>query len=391
MTMKKSILSQIIIAACCLLIFAGSAFACTVGVISGNATEDGRPLLWKNRDSGFRDNEVLHFKGPQYAFMGVINIGDDTQVWMGLNSAGLAIMNSESKDLPGDRYDDEGRFMKHVLGNFATVGQVQQYLEETNASGRAVTSNFGVIDGEGGAGFFETGNHSYTFFDANTAPDGYLVRANFAETGNGDGYGYFRCDRAKALIQTMAQKKQVSHRYLLQTVSRDIQAAGCDPYPLESTTLDTVPTRGTVNRHRTVSVAVFHGVRKGENPYFATMWTILGEPVAGIAFPIWVATGDPGELLYGSNGARMNQAIHRIEGQIYTNAADPTLINPQAVTSVTAGFRQIENGFFRMTDQALREWRLRYDYPRGMRRLQRLLQQTAYEFLTYRSQAIDAQ
>lgn len=389
--MKKSILSRIIIAASCLLIFAGTASACTVGVVSGNATADGRPLLWKNRDSGFRDNEVLYFKGPRYEFFGVINTGDSTQVWMGLNSAGLAIMNSESRDLPGDRYDDEGRFMKHVLGNFATVAEVARYLEETNESGRAVTSNFGVIDGEDGAGFFETGNHSYTFFDANTAPDGFLVRANFAETGNGDGYGYFRCDRAKELIQSMAERKQVTHKYMLQTVSRDIRAATCDPYPLETTTIDTVPTRGTVNRHRTVSVAVFHGVKKGENPYFATMWTILGEPVAGLAVPLWVATAEPGKLMHGNDGARMNRAIQGIENQIYTNTADPTVINPQAVAQVTAGFRQLEDGFIHMTDQALREWRLRYDYARGMERLQNLIQQTSYELLNYRLKAVEAQ
>ena len=374
-----------------LLILTGTASACTVGVVSGKATVDGRPLLWKNRDSNNRDNEVRYFKGQRYEFMGVINAGDSTQVWMGLNSAGLAIMNSESKDLPGTRYDDEGVLMKYALGHFATVQEVDDYLKSTNREGRAVTSNFGVIDGKGGAGFFETGNHTYTFFDANTASDGYLVRANFAETGNGDGYGYYRCDRAKELFQPMARKHQMSYRYILQSVSRDIQAAACNPYPLATTTIDTVPTRGTVNRHRTVSVAVFHGVKKGENPYFATMWTVLGEPVAGLAVPVWVATADPGDLMHGERGAKMNRAIQRIESQVYTAAADPTVINPRGVAEVTAGFQDLESGFFDMTDQALQEWRLRYDYVRGMERLQNLIQTTAYNVLTYRSKAVEAQ
>ena len=374
-----------------LFILTSMAAACTVGVVSGKATADGRPLLWKNRDSSNRDNEVLSFKGPRYEFMGVINAGDSTQVWMGLNSAGLAIMNSESRDLPGNRFDDEGRFMKYVLGNFATVKEVDNYLKSTNSQGRAVTSNFGVIDGQGGAGFFETGNHSYTYFDANTAPDGFLVRANFAETGNGDGYGYYRCDRAKELLQPMAQKHALTYRYLLQNVSRDIQAATCNPYPLATTKIDTVPTRGTVNRHRTVSVAVFHGVKSGENPYFATMWTVLGEPVAGLAVPLWVATAEPGKLMHGKKGAAMNHAIQRIEGQVYTEVADSTVISPRDIFRVTAGFQAVETGFFDLTDQALAEWRLRYDYARGMERLQNLIQTTAYNVLTYRSKAVESQ
>lgn len=374
-----------------LLIFTSTAAACTVGVVSGKATADGRPLLWKNRDSSNRDNEVLYFKGPRYEFMGVINAGDSTQVWMGLNSAGLAIMNSESRDLPGTRFDDEGILMKYVLGHFATVREVDDYLKSTNREGRAVTSNFGVIDGNNGAGFFETGNHAYTFFDANAAEDGYLVRANFAETGNGDGYGYYRCDRAKELFQPMAQKHQMTARYILQNVSRDIQAAACNPYPLATTKIDTVPTRGTVNRHRTVSVAVFHGVKKGENPYFATMWTILGEPVAGLAVPLWVATAHTGKLMHGKAGADMNRAVQRIERQVYTDAADSTVINPRSVADVTAGFMDIEAGFFDMTDQALQEWHLRYDYIRGMQRLQDLIQNTAYNILTYRSTAVESQ
>ncbi len=373
-----------------LLVGMSAGRACTVGVVSGEATADGRPLLWKNRDSGHRDNEVRYFKGPRYEFMGVTNQGDTTQVWMGLNSAGLAIMNSESKDLPGTRYDDEGVLMKVVLGRFATVQEVEKYLKTTNKKGRAVTSNFGVIDAHGGAGFFETGNHSFTFFDANTTADGFLVRANFAETGNGGGYGYYRRNRARELLQSGARKHRLTYRYLIQSVSRDIQTAAGNPYPLESTAIDTVPTRGTVNRYRTVSAAVFHGVKEGENPNFATMWTILGEPVAGIAVPLWVATHEPGELMHGSEGARMNQAIQHIEGRVYTDTADPTAINPREVASVTTGFEAIESGFFQMTDQALQAWKRRYDYPTGMEQLQQLIQRTAYNVLTYRSHALEA-
>ncbi|MCI0495741.1 hypothetical protein L0Z72_12120, partial [candidate division KSB1 bacterium] len=45
---------------------------CTVAVVSGKATVDGRPLLWKNRDTSYLDNEVSYFADGKYAYIGVI-------------------------------------------------------------------------------------------------------------------------------------------------------------------------------------------------------------------------------------------------------------------------------------------------------------------------------
>ena len=87
---------------------------CTVAVVSGKATIDGRPLLWKNRDTSNLDNEVAYFDDGKYPYIGVINAGDRTQVWMGVNSAGFCIMNSESQDLEGDTLDAEGYFYAWV-------------------------------------------------------------------------------------------------------------------------------------------------------------------------------------------------------------------------------------------------------------------------------------
>ena len=39
---------------------------CTVAVVSGKATLDGRPLLWKNRDTSARPNKVAFLRGEKY-------------------------------------------------------------------------------------------------------------------------------------------------------------------------------------------------------------------------------------------------------------------------------------------------------------------------------------
>jgi hypothetical protein len=33
---------------------------CTIGVASGKATPDGRPMIWKTRDTSAKDNEVYY-------------------------------------------------------------------------------------------------------------------------------------------------------------------------------------------------------------------------------------------------------------------------------------------------------------------------------------------
>jgi len=357
---------------------------CTVAVISGKATPDGRPLLWKNRDSSTRNNQIMHFKGEKYDFIGVVNAGDPSQVWMGINSAGLAIMNSESKDLEGSDYDDEGYLMRHVLGNFGTIREFQNYLDLSNGVGRSVTSNFGLIDAQGGAGFFETGNTTYTFFNANdpnNAPDGLLVRANYAETGNGKGYGYYRRSRAEELLQFAVGHDSLTHKYILQAVARDVKTETINPYPLDSTSVDTLSTGSTVDRHRTVSCAVFHGVRAGEDPKYATMWTILGEPVAGVAIPLWVASGKTGDLVTGSQNAPLNLTIQSIEEQLYPLDGQPTILKVSRLPEILGVNIPLENLILDATAHTLDAWRADQNYLPSVQQFQYQVQQTVQSVL----------
>ncbi len=70
--------------------------ACTTAIISGKYTTDGRPLLYKHRDSGFYQNKLMYFKDGAYEYIGLVNSEDveGIEVWSGSNSAGFAIMNS---------------------------------------------------------------------------------------------------------------------------------------------------------------------------------------------------------------------------------------------------------------------------------------------------------
>ncbi|MBN1540966.1 hypothetical protein JW992_02390 [candidate division KSB1 bacterium] len=346
---------------------------CTVGIVGGRATIDGRPLLWKNRDSSFRDNEVAFFRGPRYDFIGIINADDTTQVWMGVNTAGFAVMNSESLDQPGDSIDTEGFFMKKALGLCGDLQDFEKLLQATNqAPGRGTRSNFGCIDAFGQAAFFETGNRSFVRIDTRdpvAAPAGALVRANFSMTGRGDdnAYGTWRFHRARKLFDQAINSGRMDHRFILQKTARDLVLPDIDPYPLPFVGRQgiapegAIKTQESINRHRTVSCAVFHGVKPGEAPGLTTLWVILGEPVAGIAVPLWPVAGTLAEL-DGKGGSELNRRIQAIESELYPYGRWPNYIDTKKLvgsrTAIQPDFHDFEAGVFSATERALQSWRL---------------------------------
>ena len=147
-------------------------FACTVAVISGKYTKDGRPLLWKNRDTNYINNQIMFFNDGKYEYMGLVNSGDvhGKSVWIGQNSTGFAIMNSASYNLNiGDSTKLsglEGRIIKEALATCKTIQDFEKYLDNLPKPTR-LEANFGVIDAQGGAAMYELNNKGYVKFDAN--------------------------------------------------------------------------------------------------------------------------------------------------------------------------------------------------------------------------------
>jgi hypothetical protein len=343
---------------------------CTIGVVVGSSTKDGRPILWKNRDTSFRDNEINFFIGPDYDFIGVINADDTTQIWAGINTAGFAIINSESLDLEGDSVDTEGFFMKKALGICGSLADFEQLLQHTNQSGRGTKSNFGVIDALGGGAIYETGNHTYVKFDASdqtTTHDGFIVRANFAMTGQGKSYSHWRYHCAKELLGQSAPSTGIDIKYILQSVARDLKTDDLDPYPLpfkgtyENGPAGFINTNNCINRYRTACCVVFHGVKPSEDPKFATMWCILGEPICGVAVPLWACAGQVPPELNGNKQSAINLAIQRFEKRVYSNPNFKNYCDTFALVrgkhDILTKVLSIENDILNQTDQKLTIWR----------------------------------
>ena len=105
-----------------------------VSVISGKATVDGRPLLWKNRDTWQRHNELLYDDNGKYPFVGVANAGAVERIRMGCNTAGLCIENSVSRDLAPevDSGLSNGELIRLGLQTCATAEDFEALLKRSD-------------------------------------------------------------------------------------------------------------------------------------------------------------------------------------------------------------------------------------------------------------------
>lgn len=362
--------------------------ACTTAVISGAATPDGRPLLWKNRDISTTANSVVRLTGGRYDIVAVVNSGGRSSVWMGVNSAGLCIENSVTKDLaaPGAKGPGNGSFMLQVLQTCGTVGDVKALLEQTDETGRATNANYGVIDAQGGAALFEASATSHRMFDANdplVAPQGFIVRSNFSFTGREfeqpptreqlvDVYSAERYFRAEALL-TDAGRRAATAQYLLRHCARDLADADGAPYcgtvngpPGELP--GRVATANTISRTTTVSFAVFQGVRPGEDPALTTMWVGLGDPKFTVAVPCWVAAGEVPEELRGSQISPVCQAARSLREQFFIEAENG--IQTEGLADVWEELWGLEDQFLERVERKLIDWRASSPDAAAMRALQ---------------------
>ncbi len=278
--------------------------ACTVAVISGKYTKDGRPLLWKNRDTNYINNQIMYFNDGKYSYMGLVNSKDihGKSVWIGQNSAGFAIMNSASYNL--NIGDDtklsglEGRIIKEALATCASIQDFEEYLNNLPIPTR-LEANFGVIDAQGGAVMYELNNNGYVKFDANdakVAPFGYIIRGNYSFMGSfgEESSGYLRYNTTNELFYNAMATNTFDAQFIIQDVTRSLKHSLTkdDLYRDYAGIPENTPTysffHDFIPRKSTSSACVVQGVKKGENPEFTTLWSVVGFPLTSIAIPTWV-------------------------------------------------------------------------------------------------------
>lgn len=279
-------------------------FACTSAIVAAKASKYGRPMLWKHRDTSTVDNKVefVASSDGSHAYVALFNADDRDleQAWTGMNDVGFAIMNTASYNIkddnvPNSKMDREGYLMSVALRTCRTVDDFRKLLDSYPRP-LGVEANFGVIDAEGNGGFFETNNHSYTFYDLKDAPDGILIRTNYSHSGrDNEGYGFIREANAEHLLRPYAVSSEITPELLTESISRSFYhdlkktdyAVSGDRWVIDQ---DFIP------RYKSTATIVIEGCKPVDDASNITpaqlkneyiMWTGMGYPPCAEIIPVW--------------------------------------------------------------------------------------------------------
>ncbi len=355
--------------------------SCTTAIISGKYTPDGRPVLWKLRDTDFIKNGLIYFNDGQYPYVGLINTEDSerSQVWAGNNTAGFAIMNAALYDVNLDdttsKKDREGYIMKKALQQCKTLADFEKMLEDLPKPW-GLASSFGVIDASGGAAYYEVDNNSFVKYDVNDkkfAPHGYMIRTNFSYRGEKDkGYGYIRYQNAQKLFHQADACGNLNYRTLLSDFSRSAYHSLLEKdYKAESITRSAetpyfINAGDLIVRNSSSAGVVIKGVKPGESPEMTTMWTLLGYPFCTVACPVWAAGGEylPAILTTREDqdaplcksALQLKEICYPIQrGSGYKYLQMAALYNNEK-TGIAQRLQPVEQKIIRVTEQKMKKW-----------------------------------
>lgn len=336
----KRTLSTVLIAAFAVIVALSapqSAKACTSAIFTGKCTPDGRPLLWKHRDTGSLENRIEYFaagKDRKYSFIGLVNsLKDESDVWTGTNEVGFSIMNTASYNLQEKKAnieDQEGVVMYQALGCCKTLADFEKLLDKMKKP-LGVEANFGVIDAEGGAAYYEVNNYKWTKIDVNDpkiAPEGFLVYTNHSYTGElNEGSGYIRYATANNIVyKRWIQGGEFTPQWIFNNLSRSYYNSLLDLDLAQ--TPEAVPSgwfidQDFIPRRSTSASIVVKGVKPGENPELTVMWTILGYPPCGVAVPLFAKAGakQPAVMMKSedSKTCKMDEECLARRAQVFSN------------------------------------------------------------------------
>lgn len=333
---------------------------CTTLVAAPAATRHGGPLFWKNRDTNTLSNKVLLVTEQPYSFLALVDADDRAgrAAWAGVNTAGFAIANTASYNLPQpatEAREQEGVVMAEALRTCRTVDDLERLIERRQGKRLGVRTNFFALDAAGGAVIIETHNNGHTRYDAASFPGSRIVNTNFSRSGGVDeGSGYMRFDRASELLATITPDRLAAGT-IFDVLSRDL-AHPLLQHPARSAwkTLPAdrpywVHSNYTIDRPSTASAVVVEGVRPGQDPRLTTMWVALGEPVTTIAVPLWIAAGTPPEELWKGTDApisleatRLKEALRPLKSRERNEYADLTRLDNSAGTGWLPGLMAVE-------------------------------------------------
>ena len=360
--------------------------ACTSVIVSGKVSPDGRPYIFKNRDTGDTDNLTVLVQGSRYRFVAIVSARDSLNrgVWSGHNEAGFAIANTAAYNLNGkpeqrarqvadhqprqaEPRENDANIMRKALETCATLSDFEHFLDSLKERGPIPTnSNFAVLDAQGHVAYYETGNQGYVKYDANDpaqAPYGYIVRTNHGMSG--DRSLDKGVERYLAINEYMTQAGftgGLGFDNVIRRVTRYLTHGLThlniyDFQPDNDLQAVYFPFRDYIPRYQTASAHLIQGVKEGEDPLLTVSWIIPGSTLSTVAVPVWITQKNelPAIITRNANGRstlvdagfelkKQLFPLERGNGSDYINVA--RLVN-RAGTGILQQIEPIEEEIFR--------------------------------------------
>jgi hypothetical protein len=351
-------------------------WACDVAVVSGKATTDGRPLIWKNHDNSSSANQqVTYFPAKKAAAGGYLMVhryedgmyvltGTRVTPSIGVNEAGFAAACTsvyQDYNITAEPVNLNTALLQQALATCVTLADFEKLLKNWpyNHVGTVISTNFVAIDTQGGAALYEcfTGHLNlvvnpmqFKKHDVNTGKvtnqAGKVLTAasstfiGFCVMTNYNSYipwnvGQDRQQRSEYLLTNLANDHRLNCRTVMREVAKDVVGRQVNADVSSETNYSTVY---CISRNATRSGVVVRGVAKGESPRLATFWCNLGEPSAGVFVPFFAGAKGTSYLAYvdsiengtmydDDDSCLLNQAVAYREtcnGLIYSsNEGDP--------------------------------------------------------------------
>ncbi len=309
-------------------------FSCTSVIVSGRASADGRPFIFKNGDATDRDAVVILNHDEHYLFLALVSAKSrkPNRTRCGFNEKGFAIINTNASNLNGGRKDNTNntRIMWRALGVCATLRDFENLLD-TLPKPLLANSNFGVMDANGGVAYYETNNKGYVKYDANdpiAAPDGYLIRTNFGVSGDRSlDKGVERYAAMEAYMQQAKKRGKFNGVDVIQGVTRffihgQTKENLGDFMPEDDSKRVFVPFQGYIPRQQTATAQLIQGALPGESPLATIGWTICGSPLTTVCVPLWITPEGclPEMLSRNSDGyATLTHMGLKLKGKLFPN------------------------------------------------------------------------
>ena len=317
------------------------ALCCTTAIVSAGASKTGRPMIWKQRDASDVRNGVYFVQGEKYCYTAVCPVSDasHTRAYAGMNVAGFAICNNLSYNLRPDSATEgpfNGQMMAQALGCCRTLSDFEALLD-ARPRPMNLSSNFAVIDAEGGAAYFEVSDSTWVRYDV--PEGGYLYRTNFSLSGDSRRAGAARYATIEDEMRRHAPRRFVVEFFL--DAGRSFVNALTGGDALRGRRGDFLFDHDFIPRDASASSVIIEGVAPGGRPDSALMWCVPGYPPCSYAVPVWAAAGeDIPEIISGD--APANEYAFELCDSLRTLDWDSRYIDVDRLEQVSKAVRRAE-------------------------------------------------